>query len=272
MARQLNPVTPSTRARVAPSFDEITKYKPEKQLLISLKRTGGRNVYGRITMNHVGGGHKKNYRIIDFKRDKFNIPATVIGVEYDPNRTSRIVLLSYKDGEKRYILAPVGLKVGDVVMSGDEADIKPGNALKLKNIPVGTFIHNVELNPGEGGKMGRSAGAGIQLMAKEGNYAHLRMPSGEMRLVSIDCMATVGQVGNLDHENIQIGKAGRNRWRGIRPTVRGMAMNPCDHPHGGGEGRSKGGNHPVSGSNVPAKGFKTRKKKPSDWMIIKRRG
>ena len=271
MARQLNPVTPGTRGRVAPSFDDITKNNPEKRLLLPLKKNAGRNVYGRITMRHLGGGHKRRYRIIDFKRDKFNIPSTCAGIEYDPNRTSRIALLIYKDGEKRYIIAPEGLKVGDIVMSGNEVDIKPGNALKLRNIPVGTVIHNVELNPGEGGKLARGAGAEIQLMAKEGEYANIRMPSGEIRLVRLDCMATVGQAGNLDHENIRIGKAGRSRWLGIRPRVRGMTMNPCDHPHGGGEGRSKGGNHPVSYSNVLAKGFKTRKKKTSDWMIIKRR-
>lgn len=271
MAKQLNPVTPGTRGRVAPSFNDITKHEPEKHLLFSFKKKAGRNLYGKVTMRHLGGGHKRLYRIIDFKRDKLNIPAECIAIEYDPNRTSRIALLKYKDGEKRYIIAPNGLKVGDTVMSGDEVEIKPGNTLKLKNIPAGTIVHNVELNPGQGGKLAKSAGTGIQLMAKEGEYAHLKMPSNEIRLVRLECCATVGQVSNLDHKNVRIGKAGRSRWFGIRPRVRGVTMNPVDHPHGGGEGRSKGGNHPVSYSNVPAKGFKTRKKNTNDWMIIKRR-
>jgi large subunit ribosomal protein L2 len=223
-----------------------------------------------ITCRHQGGGHKRQYRRIDFKRDKRNLSAQVRTIEYDPNRSARIALLQYRDGEKRYILAPVGLSVGDVIMAGEEAEIRPGNALPLERIPLGTEVHNVELQPGKGGQIGRSAGAGIQLMAKEGGYAHLRLPSGEMRQVRLNCYATVGQVGNLDHENISIGKAGRSRWMGIRPSVRGVAMNPVDHPHGGGEGKTSGGGHPRSPWGWPTKGYKTRKKKPNP-LIIRRR-
>jgi len=254
------------------SFEEITTDKPERSLIERLKKHAGRNQQGRLTVRHHGGGHKQMYRIIDFLRNKDNIPAKVATIEYDPNRSARIALLHYADGEKRYILAPLGLKVGDIVVSGPESDIKAGNALPLKNIPVGTTVHNVELKIGKGAQMVRSAGAFAQLMAKEGNYATLRLPSGEMRKVHINCRATVGQVGNLKHENITIGKAGRSRWLGIRPTNRGIAMNPIDHPHGGGEGRSPiGRKHPVTPWGKPALGGKTRKKKASDKLIIKRR-
>jgi large subunit ribosomal protein L2 len=225
-----------------------------------------------IMVRHKGGGHKKYYRIIDFKREKFGVPAKVITIEYDPNRSSRIALLEYSDGEKRYIIHPVGLKVGDAVMSGPEAEIKIGNALPLINLPVGTFIHNIEMTPGKGAQMVRSAGASAQLLAKEGDYAHLRMPSGEIRLISVKCLATVGQVGNIDHENITLGSAGRSRHMGIRPTVRGTAMNAVDHPHGGGRGKSKGNNQPRSPWNQPAKGYRTKSRKVTDWMIIRRRG
>jgi large subunit ribosomal protein L2 len=269
--KTFKPITPSLRHTILSSFEEITKKEPEKSLVVSLKKHSGRNNTGRITIPGRGGGHKRKYRIIDFKRDKKNIPAKVAAIEYDPNRSARIALLHYVDGEKRYILMPEGLKVGDIVMAGENAEIKVGNALPIKNIPVGTIVHNVELRPGEGGKLGRSAGTGIQIMTKEGKYAQLRLPSGEIRLVNVECFATIGQVGNIEHENISIGKAGRSRWLGIRPKVRGVAKNPCDHPHGGGEGRSKGGNHPRSATGVPAKGFKTRKQKPTDWMIIQRR-
>jgi len=256
-------------------FEEITKTKPEKSLTEPNKKSGGRNNLGRVTSRHRGGGHKRHYRIIDFKRNKFGIEAKVVSIEYDPNRTARIALLHYIDGEKRYILAPEGLKVGDRVMSGPGSEIKVGNALPLKEIPVGSFVHNVELKPGKGGQLGRSAGASIQIMAKEGKYATLKLPSGEVRLVSLECMATYGVIGNAEHENISLGKAGRSRWLGIRPHVRGMAMNPVDHPNGGGEGRSKSGGgwqHPTSPWGQLAKGLKTRKKnKLSDKYIIKRR-
>lgn len=252
-------------------FAEITKSKPEKALLAPLKKSGGRNVTGRKTVRHRGGGHKRRYRIIDFKRDKFSIPAKVAAIEYDPNRSARIALLHYADGEKRYIIAPEGLQVGDQVMSGPEADIKPGNALPLANIPVGTLIHNIELRKNGGGQLVRSAGAGAQLMAKEGEYAHVRLPSGEVRLIRQECMATIGQTGNVEHENITVGKAGRSRWLRKRPGVRGVAMNPVDHPHGGGEGRSSVGRAPVTPWGKPALGRRTRKKKPSDRLIIKRR-
>lgn len=265
------PVTPSRRFITGHTFEEITKKEPEKSLVVPLKSTGGRNCYGRMTSRHRGGGHKRLYRIIDFKRDKDNIPAKVAAIEYDPNRTCRIALLHYVDGEKRYIIAPDQLKVGDWVSSGPDAEIRVGNALPLKNIPVGTMIHNVELYPGHGGQIARSAGASVQLLAKEGEYAHLRMPSGEVRLVSLRCKATIGQVGNLEHENISIGKAGRSRWLGIRPKVRGVAMNPVDHPHGGGEGKTSGGRHPVTPWGVPTKGYKTRPKKKSDRLILRRR-
>ena len=254
------------------SFDEITTDKPEKSLVESLKSHGGRNQKGRMTVRHQGGGHKRRYRIIDFKRTKDGIPARVATIEYDPNRSARIALLNYADGEKRYILAPNGLKVGDKVESGAEADIKVGNALPIKNIPVGTMIHNVELKIGKGAQLARSAGSAVQLMAKENDYALLRLPSGELRKVHINCRATIGQVGNLEHENITIGKAGRNRWLGKRPENRGVAMNPNDHPHGGGEGRSPvGRKHPVTKWGKCAMGAKTRRKKASDKLIVRGR-
>ncbi len=270
--RKLKPNTPGTRFMSIAGFEEITKSTPEKSLTVALKKSGGRNNLGRLTSRHRGGGHKRKYRIIDFKRDKAGIPAKVFSIEYDPNRTSRIALLHYADGEKRYIIAPDGLKVGDELMSGDGSEIRVGNALKLKDMPLGSFVHNVELKPGKGGQIGRSAGASLQVMAKEGKYAQLKMPSGETRLVHLECMATYGSVGNSEHLNISIGKAGRSRWLGKRPHVRGVAMNPVDHPMGGGEGRSSGGGHPVSPWGQPAKGLKTRKKKnPSNKYIVKRR-
>jgi large subunit ribosomal protein L2 len=270
--RKLKPNTPGTRSMSIAAFSEITKTTPEKSLTSSLKKSGGRNSNGRITSRHRGGGHKRKYRIIDFKRDKTGIPAKVFSIEYDPNRSARIALLHYIDGEKRYILAPDGLKVGDKVTAGEGSEIRAGNALKIKDLPLGSFIHNVELKPGKGGQIGRSAGMAIQLMAKEGNYAQLKLPSGEVRLISLECMATYGVVGNSDHENISLGKAGRSRWLGRRPQTRGVAMNPVDHPMGGGEGKSSGGGHPVSPWGQSAKGLKTRKKKhPSDKYIIKRR-
>ncbi len=270
--RKFKPITPGTRFMSVSTFEEITKTVPEKSLTVSLKKSGGRNNLGRITARHRGGGHKRKYRIIDFKRDKFGIPAKVHSIEYDPNRTCRIALLHYADGEKRYILAPDGLKVGDTVQSGEGSEIKVGNALKLKNIPLGSFVHNVELKPGKGGQIGRAAGASLQLMAKEGKYATLKMPSGEVRMVSLECMATYGVVGNADHLNISLGKAGRSRWLGRRPHVRGVAMNPVDHPMGGGEGKTSGGGHPVSPWGQPAKGLKTRKKrKESNKFIVRRR-
>ncbi len=270
--RKLKPITPGTRFMSVPTFEEITKTAPEKSLTVSLKKSGGRNNLGRITSRHRGGGHKRKYRIIDFKRDKFNIPAKVFSIEYDPNRSARIALLHYADGEKRYIIAPDGLKVGDTVMSGDNAEVKVGNAFKLKNMPLGSVIHNVELKPGKGAQLGRSAGTAIQLMAKEGKYAQLKLPSGEIRMVNLECMATFGAVGNSDHENVSLGKAGRSRWLGRRPHVRGVAMNPVDHPMGGGEGKSSGGGHPVSPWGQKAKGLKTRKvKKESNKYIVKRR-
>jgi len=270
--RKFKPITPGTRFMSVSTFEEITKTAPEKSLTVSLKKSGGRNNLGRITSRHRGGGHKRKYRIIDFKRDKFGIPAKVYSIEYDPNRTCRIALLHYADGEKRYILAPDGLKVGDTVQSGEGSEIKVGNALKLKNIPLGSFVHNVELKPGKGGQIGRAAGASLQLMAKEGKYATLKMPSGEVRMISLECMATYGAVGNSDHLNISLGKAGRSRWLGRRPHVRGVAMNPVDHPMGGGEGKTSGGGHPVSPWGQPAKGLKTRKKrKESNKFIVRRR-
>lgn len=254
-------------------YSELSNVAPERSLLVSLKKNSGRNSYGRITVRHRGGGQRRKYRIIDFKRDKFDIPATVASVEYDPNRSAFIALLQYEDGEKRYILQPAGLKVGDVVVSGKEADIKAGNALPLSSIPVGTIVHNVELYPGRGGQLARAAGNSAQLMAKEGVYALLRLPSGELRNVPASCMATIGQVGNLDHENVKVGKAGRKRHMGWRPTVRGSVMNPCDHPHGGGEGKAPVGRPgPVTPWGKPALGYKTRKtKKSSDKLIVKRR-
>ena len=271
--KKYNPTSPGRRGMTVSTFEEITKSQPEKSLLAPLKSTGGRNNTGRLTTRHKGGGHKRQYRIIDFKRNKDNIPATVNAIEYDPNRSANIALLFYADGEKRYILAPQGLKVGDVVVSGADADIKVGNNLPISSIPVGTYIHNVELYAGGGAKLVRSAGAGAQLMAKEGAYATLRLPSGEMRMVRLECRATIGQVGNEDQENINIGKAGRNRWKGVRPANRGVVMNPCDHPHGGGEGRSPVGRAPVTPWGKPALGAKTRnKKKASSKLIVKTRG
>ena len=265
------PTSPGRRFMSVSTFEEITKKTPEKSLTVALKKSAGRNNAGRITVRHRGGGHKRKYRIIDFLRKKTGIPAKVVSIEYDPNRSANIALLHYADGEKKYILAPLGLEVGQTVVSGPEADIKPGNALPLANIPVGTIMHNIELKPGKGAQIVRAAGAGAQLMAKEGDYAHVRLPSGEMRLININCYATIGQVGNLEHENIRIGKAGRSRWLGIRPTVRGVVMNPIDHPHGGGEGRSPIGRAPVTPWGKPALGHRTRKKKHSDKLIVKRR-
>jgi large subunit ribosomal protein L2 len=270
--KKFRPLTPSLRFKTVSSFEEITKNTPEKSLVEPNKKSGGRNNRGRITSRRRGGGHRRQYRRIDFKRDKVGVPAIVHSIEYDPNRSARIALLHYVDGEKRYILAPIGLSVGDKVASGADADIRPGNALPLASIPLGSNVHNVELKPGKGGQIGRSAGAEIQVMAKEGNFATLRLPSGERRLVSVSCYATIGQVGNLEHENVVVGKAGRGRWLGRRPKVRGVAMNPIDHPHGGGEGRATGGRHPVTPWGQPTKGYKTRKKKnKSDQMIIQRR-
>ena len=270
--RKLKPNTPGTRYMSISTFEEVTKSTPEKSLTVSLKKSAGRNNLGRLTMRSRGGGHKRKYRIIDFKRNKFGVPAKVFSIEYDPNRSARIALLHYADGEKRYIIAPNGLKVGDNVTSGDSVEIKIGNAMKLRNVPLGSYIHNVELKPGKGGQLGRSAGNAIQLTSKEGDYAHLKLPSGEVRMVHLECMATYGIVGNSDHMNISLGKAGRSRWLGIKPKVRGVVMNPVDHPMGGGEGRSSGGGHPVSPWGQPAKGLKTRKKKHStNKYIIKRR-
>lgn len=269
--KAFKPTSPGRRFQTVSTFEELTTDRPEKSLLLPLKRTGGRNCYGRVTARYIGGGHKKKYRLIDFRRDKRDIPATVATIEYDPNRSARIALLHYKDGEKRYILAPLSLNVGDMVMAGENAEFRPGNALPIRRIPIGTLIHNVELKKGKGGQLIRSAGSYAQIMAKEGAYAHLRMPSGEVRLVHQDCCATIGQVGNIDHENISIGKAGRNRWLGRKPRNRGVAMNPVDHPMGGGEGRSSGGRHPCTPWGVPTKGFKTRKNKRTSTYIIKQR-
>ncbi len=253
------------------TMEDVTRKEPEKSLLVPLKKTGGRNALGRVTSRYRGGGHKRHYRILDFKRDKDGIPAKVASIEYDPNRSAHIALLHYADGEKRYILAPQGLQAGDRVLSGSGVEIRPGNALPLKDIPLGTFVHNIELSQGHGGQMARGAGSYAQLMAKEGRHAQLKLPSGEVRMVFLDCKATIGQVGNIEHENVRIGKAGRKRWMGRRPHVRGVAMNPVDHPHGGGEGKSSGGRHPVTPWGVPTKGYKTRGTKPSDKLIIKRR-
>ncbi len=270
--RRRKPTSPGRRFQTQPDFSEITKSYPEKSLTTSKPKTGGRNNYGRKTSRHRGGGHKQLYRKVDFRRDKDGVPATVAAIEYDPNRTCRIALLHYHDGEKRYILAPSAVAVGDVLQSGQGSEIRPGNALPLRYIPVGTVVHNIELRPGGGGKLARSAGSSVQLVAKEGSYATLRLPSTEMRRVPIDAMATVGTVGNAEHELIKIGKAGRNRWKGKRPQTRGVAMNPVDHPHGGGEGKTSGGRHPVSPWGVPTKGYKTRKKnKKSNDLIVKRR-
>ncbi len=270
--KKYKPTSPGRRFMSVSSFEEVTKSRPEKNLTEPLKRTGGRNANGRITTRHQGGGHKRRYRVIDFKRTKDGVPAKVAAIEYDPNRSARIALLHYADGAKAYIIAPARIKVGATVESGPTADIKPGNALPLENIPTGTMVHNVELKPGQGAKMARSAGSSVQLVAKDAGYAVLRVPSGEMRRVPLTCRATVGQVGNADHENQSIGKAGRNRWLGKRPGVRGSAMNPVDHPHGGGEGKSKGGRHPVTPWGVPTLGKRTRAKhKESNKLIVRGR-
>jgi large subunit ribosomal protein L2 len=269
--RNFKPTSPGRRGAGGFTFEEITKSKPEKGLLASKKQRAGRASSGRITVRHRGGGAKRKIRIIDFKRDKAGIPGTVATIEYDPNRSARIALINYADGEKRYILQPLGLKVGDKIISGDNVDILTGNCLPLKNIPLGTMVHNVELKPGKGGQMARSAGATVQVVAKEGDYVSVKMPSGEIRKIYLDCLATIGQVGNLDHENVSIGKAGRSRWLGKRPHVRGVAMNPVDHPLGGGEGKTSGGRHPVTPWGVPTKGYKTRRPQPSDKFIVQRR-
>lgn len=266
------PTSPGRRGMTAPTFEEITRTEPERALLRPLRSSGGRNVRGKVTVRHRGGGVKRQYRLIDFKRDKHGIPARVATIEYDPNRSARIALLQYADGEKRYIIAPLGVQVGDMLMSGPTAEVRPGNALPLRNIPVGTIVHNIELVAGRGGQLARAAGAGAQLLAKEGDYATLRMPSGEVRRIRLECYATVGQVGNLDHSNIKLGKAGRKRYLGIRPTVRGSAMSPRDHPHGGGEGRSPVGMPgPKSPWGKPTRGYKTRRNKATDKYIVRRR-
>jgi large subunit ribosomal protein L2 len=269
--RKLKPTSPGTRFQTVPTFEEITTQEPYKPLVEPLHSTGGRNNQGHLTSWWRGGGHKRMYRIIDFKRNKYDIPAKVSTVEYDPNRSSRIALLTYADGEKRYILHPVGIKVGDTIVSGQNVDILPGNALPLKNIPTGTLLHNVELRPGKGGQIARSAGSSVQLVAKEGALASVKMPSGEIRKINMECFATIGQVGNIDHENVSIGKAGRSRWKGQRPHVRGVAMNPVDHPLGGGEGKTSGGRHPVTPWGMPTKGYKTRNNKTTDRYIVQRR-
>jgi large subunit ribosomal protein L2 len=267
---QFRPTSPGRRFRTGFTFAEITKTEPERSLLEPIHKSGGRNNRGRVTAFHRGGGHKRRYRVVDFKRDKNGVKAKVAAIEYDPNRSARLALLHYLDGEKRYIIAPVGLGVGDMVETGPQADIKPGNSLPLANVPLGTMVHCVELREGRGAQLGRSAGASIQLMAKEGDYALLKLPSSELRRVRIGCRATIGQVGNLEHENLSFGKAGRSRWLGKRPNVRGIAMNPVDHPHGGGEGRSKG-NHPQTPWGKPTKGYKTRHNKRTDRFILQRR-
>ncbi len=270
--KKFKPVTPGRRGMTGYSFEEITKTEPERSLIVPLKKHSGRNMYGRVTVRHRGGGNKRFYRLIDFKRDKRGIPAKVAAIEYDPNRTARIALLHYADGEKRYILAPLGLRVGDTVMAGPEAEIRPGNALPIAQIPTGTMIHNIELYPGRGGQLVRAAGTSAQLLAKEGDYAHIRLPSGEVRLVRQECYATIGQVGNVEHANIKLGKAGRKRHMGIRPTVRGSAMSPRDHPHGGGEGRQPIGlPGPKTPWGKPTLGYKTRRNKRTDKFIIRRR-
>ncbi|MGQ9493922.1 MAG: 50S ribosomal protein L2 [Anaerolineae bacterium] len=266
------PTSPGRRGMTGYIFEEITSTEPEESLLVPLRKKAGRNVRGVVTVRHRGGGHKRLYRIIDFKRDKINIPARVESIQYDPNRSARIALLAYADGEKRYIIAPLEVKVGDVLMSGPSAEIRPGNAMPIERIPLGTLIHNIELQPGRGGQLVRAAGASAQLLAKEGDYAQVRMPSGEVRLISIRCMATIGQVGNTDHGNIRLGKAGRSRWLGIRPSVRGSAMTPRDHPHGGGEGKAPiGMSSPKSPWGKPTLGAKTRRRKQTDKMIVRRR-
>jgi large subunit ribosomal protein L2 len=272
--KEFKPTSPGRRFMSGLTFDEITKKKPEKALLTKVKKTGGRNSSGKITTRHIGGGHKRRFRIVDFKRDKFEIPGKIFGIEYDPNRSANIALIHYADGEKRYILAPLGVKVGEFIVSSKKPDteVKEGNSMLLRYVPLGTFIHNVEMKPAKGGQLARSAGSYAQLVAKEGDYGQIRLPSGEVRKVLLACMATIGQVGNIDHENITIGKAGKPRWLGVRPTVRGMAMNPVDHPLGGGEGRTKGGRHPCSPWGQLAKGKKTRKNKRTDKFIVKKRG
>ena len=270
--KTFKPTSKGVRFRTNSDYAEITASKPEKSLTVTIKSKGGRNNNGRITVRHQGAGNKRLYRLIDFKRNKDGIQARVATIEYDPNRSARIALVVYADGEKRYIIAPIGLKVGDMIQSGEGADIKPGNAMALKSLPVGTVVHNVELRPGKGGQMARSAGSYAQLLSKEGEYCHVRLPSGEVRLVKAECKATVGQVSNQEHENISLGKAGRKRWMGVRPTVRGVAMNPVDHPMGGGEGRTSGGRHPTTPWGKPTKGYKTRKKnKPSNKYIVSKR-
>jgi len=270
--KKYKPVTPGTRGMTGYTFEEITKSKPERSLLVPLHKSGGRNAYGRVTVRHRGGGHRRFIRIVDFKRDKRDIPAKVAAIEYDPNRTARLALLHYADGEKRYIVAPLDLKVGDAIMSGAGAEIRSGNALPISNIPVGTLIHNIEIKEGRGGQMVRSAGGAAQLLAKEGDFAQVRMPSGEVRLIHQVCYATIGQIGNLDHGNVKLGKAGRNRHKGIRPTVRGSAMSPRDHPHGGGEGRQPIGlAGPKSPWGKPTLGYKTRRNKKTDQYIVRRR-
>lgn len=271
--KRFKPTSPGRRFATVSTFEEITKKEPEKALLAPLSKKAGRNAYGRITVRHRGGGHKRSYRIIDFKRNKDDIPAKVAGIEYDPNRSANIALLNYVDGEKRYILAPLGLRIGQNVISGIRVEVRPGNAMPLRSIPVGTFVHNIEMKKGHGGQLARSAGTAAQLAAKEGNIGHVRLPSGEVRLIPLDCRATIGQLGNIEHENITIGKAGRSRWLGRRPTVRGSVMNPCDHPHGGGEGRAPIGlKRPVTPWGKPTLGYKTRKKnKDSDRLIVRRR-
>jgi large subunit ribosomal protein L2 len=272
--REFKPTSPGRRFMSGLTFEELTKKKPEKSLLSSVKKTGGRNSSGKITTRHIGGGHKRRYRIVDFKRNKFEIPGKVFGIEYDPNRSANLALVHYIDGEKRYIIAPLGIKVGEMIISSKKPDteVKEGNTMPLRYVPLGTFIHNVEMKPEKGGQLARSAGSYAQLVAKEGDHGQVRLPSGEVRIVHLTCMATIGQVGNIDHENITIGKAGKPRWLGIRPTVRGMAMNPVDHPLGGGEGRTKGGRHPCSPWGQLAKGKKTRKNKRTDKFIVKKRG
>jgi len=271
--KRFKPTSPGRRFATVSTFDEITRKEPEKSLLAPLSKKAGRNSYGRITVRHRGGGHKRSYRIIDFKRNKDDIPAKVAGIEYDPNRSANIALLHYADGEKRYILAALGMRTGQTVISGSKVEVRPGNAMPMRSIPVGTFIHNIEMKKGHGGQLARSAGAAAQLSAKEGNIGHVRLPSGEVRLVPLDCRATVGQIGNIEHENLTIGKAGRARWLGRRPTVRGSVMNPCDHPHGGGEGRAPIGlKRPLTPWGKPTLGYKTRKKnKDSDRLIVRRR-
>lgn len=269
--KKYKPTTHPLRWTALPSFEEVTKKKPEKRLLKPIKKSGGRNVYGRITIRHRGGGHKRMLRVVDFKRDKYDVSAQVLGIEYDPNRSSRIALLQYADGERRYIIAPLGLKVGDEVVSSRTAEIKVGNSMPLANIPPGIPIYNIEFKRGSGGKIARSAGNSCVILAKEGDWAHVQLPSGEVRLIGLDCFATIGQVGNIEHETVSLGKAGRARWLGRRPYTRGVAKNPHDHPMGGGEGKSSGGRHPVTPWGMKAKGLKTRKRKPSDKYILRGR-